>query len=197
MLVDTLTAVSMTVGRGAAARAVADHAAVVPGDTVVDVGCGPGAAVREAARRGATVIGVDPSPGALAIARRMTLPDQGSGAVSWRQGGAEAIPVDDASATVVWALSSAHHWADPAAGIGEIRRVLRPGGRVLVCERLVRPGARGHAAHGFTEEQAGLAADRMTAAGFVEVHTDVHRLSRRTLIVVSATAPAVNRRPAC
>ena len=189
MLMDTLAAVSMTVGRGPAARAVADLAAVAPPDTVVDVGCGPGAAVREAARRGATAIGVDPSPGALAIARGLTMTRQGRGSVSWREGSAEAIPVADASATVVWALSSAHHWPDPGAGIDEIRRVLRAGGRVLVCERLVKPGARGHAAHGFTEAQAAMLADRITAAGFVDARTDVHRLARRTLIVVSAIAP--------
>src|SRR5436309_13548702 len=52
----------MVVGRGALSRLVADLAGVRPGDRVLDVGCGPGAAAREAARRGAAVTGVDPAP---------------------------------------------------------------------------------------------------------------------------------------
>jgi ubiquinone/menaquinone biosynthesis C-methylase UbiE len=192
-ITDTLTAVSMTVGRGPTARAIAELAAVGPDDIVVDVGSGPGAAAREAARRGATVVAVDPAPGMLAVARRISALHP-VGRVTWAPGSAEALPCADASATVVWALSSAHHWADHAAGVAEIGRVLRPGGRVLVCERLAKAGARGHAAHGFTDEQAGLLAHRMTAAGFGDVRTEVHRFGRRTVVVVSATGARMPRR---
>ena len=67
---EVVTVISMAVGRSAAARVVADIAEVGPGDRVVDIGCGPGTAVREAARRGATATGVDPSPIMLRIATR-------------------------------------------------------------------------------------------------------------------------------
>jgi ubiquinone/menaquinone biosynthesis C-methylase UbiE len=72
--------------------------------------------------------------------------------VTFAQGSAEALPLPDESATVVWALSSVHHWADRSAGLSETRRVLAPGGRILLAERFVQPGARGRAAHGFTRD---------------------------------------------
>ena len=55
------------------ARLAADLAAVGPGDRVVDVGCGPGTAVREAGRRGARAAGVDPAPVMLSVARAADL----------------------------------------------------------------------------------------------------------------------------
>ena len=60
----------MSLAGGAAARLAADVAAVSDGDRVIDVGCGPGTAVREAARRGARVTGVDPAPVMLRLVGR-------------------------------------------------------------------------------------------------------------------------------
>src|SRR5579862_799054 len=163
---EAVTALSMTVGRGAAARLIASLADVGPGDQVVDIGCGPGTAAREAARRGATATGVDPSPVMLGLARRISRLRRVTGVV-WLEGSAEAVPLPDECATVVWALSSVHHWADRGAGVAEARRVLGPGGRLLLAERLTRPGARGHAAHGLTPDQASELASALLAAGFV------------------------------
>lgn len=183
-----VTALSMTVGRGAAARVVADLAEVAPGDQVVDIGCGPGTAAREAARRGATVTGVDPSAVMVNLARRISRLRRAHHVV-WLEGSAEAVPLCDDRATVVWALSSVHHWRDRAAGITEARRVLRPGGRLLLAERLTRPGARGHAAHGLTPDQATHLAGELRAAAFIEVSTRTQRAGRRTLIVVGGERP--------
>jgi SAM-dependent methyltransferase len=182
-------AVSMTAGRGRAARAVADAAGLHDDDVVLDIGCGPGTAVREAARRGARATGVDPSPVMLRLARwisGVTRADR----VSWIEGGAEDLPIPDDGASVVWALSSVHHWADRAAGLREIRRVLRPGGRVLLAERLATPGARGHAAHGLTHAQAGDLVRDLAAAGFSEVRSHNRRVGRRTLVMIQATRDA-------
>src|SRR5271166_5189721 len=138
-----VTALSMTAGRGPLARAVADAAELTPADRVVDIGCGPGTAVRHAARRGAArrgaaATGVDPDPAMLRLARWITAlrrpPD-----VSWLEGRAEKLPLPDDQATVVWAISSAHHWEDRGTGIGEAWRVLAPGGRLVLAERLPRP----------------------------------------------------------
>ena len=57
-----LAAASMAVGRGGDARVAADLGQVGRDDVVVDIGCGPGAAARYAARLGASVTGVDPAP---------------------------------------------------------------------------------------------------------------------------------------
>ena len=144
--VQGLTAVSMMFGRGAAARAVARLAGLTGDDRVVDVGCGPGTAVREAARHAAAATGVDPDAASLALARWISTRRRARN-VTWLKGGAEQLPLPDDCATVVWALSSVHHWPDRITGFAEVHRVLaRAAGSV--AERLVRAGARGHAAHG-------------------------------------------------
>jgi ubiquinone/menaquinone biosynthesis C-methylase UbiE len=188
-IVEVLTALSMTVGRGKRAHAVVDAANATTGDRVLDIGCGPGAAVRLAARPGASVTGVDPSPVMLRLARWISAARRVHG-LDWRVGRAEALPTEDGSATVVWAISTFHHWDDPAAGLGEIHRVLIPGGRVVLAERLVPSGARGHAAHGLTAEQAEALAAELAAAGFTDIHRDTRRAGRRTLVVVAGVRPA-------
>ena len=97
---------SMTLGREGDARLAAELTDLAPGDRLLDLGCGPGAAVRFAARRGVRVTGVDPAPVMLDVARRLTR----RGDVTYLQGAAEAIPLPDAAATVVWALATVHHW---------------------------------------------------------------------------------------
>ncbi|HMA47846.1 MAG TPA: class I SAM-dependent methyltransferase [Frankiaceae bacterium] len=180
---EIVTALSMTVGRGAAARTVAVVAAVGTDDRVVDIGCGPATAAREAARRGATVTGVDPAPAMLRLARWITVVRR-IGGLTWVQASAESLPLPAADATVVWALSSVHHWVDRAAALGEVHRVLRPGGRVVLAERLVGPGARGHAAHGLTHGQADHLARELQELGFADVRVETRRAARRTLVVV-------------
>ena len=122
--------VFLLTGRGNA-RLAADVAGVSADDRVVDVGCGPGTAARVAARRGSRVTGVDPSETMLQVARAVT---RRRTAVTWMRGGAEALPLPDASATVVWALATVHHWPDVGAALTEIHRVLSPGGQLLVVE---------------------------------------------------------------
>jgi ubiquinone/menaquinone biosynthesis C-methylase UbiE len=185
---ELLTAVSMTLGRGPAARAIADLAALNTEDRVVDVGCGPGTAVRLAARRTAGATGVDPAPVMLRLGRRITALRRARN-VAFVQAGAEALPLPDASATVLWALSSVHHWNDLPAGLSEAHRVLAPQGRILIAERLAPPGARGHAAHGLTREQADQLTRDLRRAGFNDVHCDSATTRRRTLLVVQGTRP--------
>jgi ubiquinone/menaquinone biosynthesis C-methylase UbiE len=180
-----LIGVVLLVGRGAVSRSVADLAQVGPDDRVLDVGCGPGGAARQAARRGAAVTGVDPAPLMLAMGRWLSRGRSGRG-IRFVTGTAEALPVADQSVTVAWAISSAHHWADVAVGLGELHRVLKPGGRLLIAERLTRPGARGMAAHGFTAAQAAETVTALQAAGFADATHQTSRAGRRVLAIVSA-----------
>lgn len=71
-LTGLLAGLTMIVTGGAVARLAADLAAVSAADRVIDVGCGPGTAVREAARRGAEATGVDPAPVMFRLARALT-----------------------------------------------------------------------------------------------------------------------------
>ncbi|PRC62749.1 SAM-dependent methyltransferase, partial [Mycobacterium sp. ITM-2017-0098] len=67
-----------------------------------------------AARTGARVTGVDPSESMLRLARLVT---RRRSAVTWAEGSAEALPVPDDSATIVWALATVHHWRDVDAAL--------------------------------------------------------------------------------
>jgi ubiquinone/menaquinone biosynthesis C-methylase UbiE len=176
----------MSLAGGAAARLAADLASVSGADSVIDVGCGPGTAVREAAHRGARVTGVDPAPVMLKLARTLT---GDRPAIIWAQGAAEDLRERDASATVVWSLATVHHWRDVTAGLAEIKRVLAPGGRFLAIERRVPPGVTGLASHGWTAQQAESFAAQCLAAGFTAVRVENHTPGRRVLAVVQAIRP--------
>ncbi len=104
--------------------------------TVVDLGCGTGAALRHAALQvtDGTLIGVDPIPRVVEIARERTAADPNASRIEIRSGCAEALPVDDAFADVVLAFDSFDHWNDVQAGFDEVRRILRPAGRFVVVK---------------------------------------------------------------
>lgn len=171
------------IGRKHDAELAARLTGAGPDDTVIDIGCGPGVAARHTASLGATVIGIDPAPVMLRVARLVGP----SGQVRYLEGVAESLPVPDGIATVVWSLSSVHHWADIDAALGEAHRALRSGGRLLALEKLVRPGATGHASHGWTAPQADTFADRLAANGFTGTVVQRHP-GRRQTISVRATS---------
>ncbi|MGH3901916.1 MAG: class I SAM-dependent methyltransferase [Pseudonocardiaceae bacterium] len=181
-----LAGLTMIVAGGAVARLAADLACVSDADRVVDAGCGPGSAVREAARRGARVTGVDPAPVMLRLARTLTRHRR---SITWTGGTAENLRQPGGSVTVVWSLATVHHWADVTAGLAEAKRVLVPGGRFLAIERRVRPGATGLASHGWTDQQAEAFAAACRSAGFDEVRVQKHTPGRRPVLVVKAARP--------
>ncbi len=182
-----VAALSMTVGRGGDAELAVDLAALRPGDHVVDVGCGPGAAVRLAASRGATVVGVDPASVMLDVARWTTWRRAG---ITWQVGAAEALPLPDASADVVWALSTVHHWPDVPAAVAEVARVLRPGGRFVAIEHQADPHAGRHGSHGWTKAQADTFAAMCGDAGLVDAEVSAHTGPERPALAVVAHLPA-------
>jgi ubiquinone/menaquinone biosynthesis C-methylase UbiE len=167
------------------ARLATDLASVSDADRVVDIGCGPGAAARAAAQRGATVVGVDPAPMMLRLAGAVT---RGQPNITWSQGTAEALPLPDGSATVAWSLRTVHHWKDVTAGLAELRRVLAPAGRFLVMERRVQPGATGLASHGWTQQQVESFQAQCRATGFDAVRIDERPAGRGAVWVVQGEA---------
>jgi len=180
-------AASMVLGGGGNASLAERLSELTAGDAVADIGCGPGTAARHAARVGASVVGIDPAPVMLRLARFLTR--RSPRAVRYAEGSAEALPLPDSSVSVVWSIASVHHWADLDAGLHEARRVLKPGGRLVAIERLTRPGATGLASHGWTPEQASTFADRCLAHGFTDARVNRHGDGRRTKMSVTATAP--------
>jgi ubiquinone/menaquinone biosynthesis C-methylase UbiE len=183
-----VAAITFTIGRGAAADLAIDLTGVGPGDDVVDVGCGPGVAVRRAAARGASsVVGIDPAAVMLRVGRASTrLRRRGAAKVRYLTGTAEALPLPDGAASVVWSLATVHHWHDLDAGLDEVRRVLRPSGRFLAVERRADAGATGIASHGWTDEQADLFAQRCRTVGFTDITIGRHHPGRRRVLSVLA-----------
>ncbi|MGE2734039.1 class I SAM-dependent methyltransferase [Mycolicibacterium vaccae] len=181
----TLCALAFLLTGRRSARLAADLTAVTGADRVVDVGCGPGVAVREAARRGAKAAGVDPSASMLKVGRAVF----GGSGITLVKGEAEPLPLPDASATVVWALATVHHWRDVGAGLSEAHRVLISGGRLLAVERQSPPGATGFKSHGWTQPQAQAFAELCRAAGFDDVAVGTETVGRRGVWTVTATRP--------
>ncbi len=120
--------------RGQVYRWIVSLAEVGPGDSVLDIGCSGGYLARKlaaAAGPGGHVTGVDPSQGAIAYARRRALP-----AMTFTVGTAQDLGLPDAAFDVVTCTLAVHHI--PArkrqAAFGEMYRVTRPGGRLLVAD---------------------------------------------------------------
>lgn len=112
---------------------VVELADLRPGQRVLDLGTGTGAAAERAAKRvapGGTVIGVDPSRDMLALAERR-IADLGLGGAAFLEGRGESIPAGDASFDAVIASLSLMFALDRAAAAREIARVLRPRGRFV------------------------------------------------------------------
>jgi ubiquinone/menaquinone biosynthesis C-methylase UbiE len=106
---------------------VTDAAAIKAGQRVLDVACGTGVLAREAAGRGAPVTGLDRNEGMLATARRM------APAVEWKAGRAEQLPFPDAGFDAVVSQFGLMFFDDRAQAVREMRRVLKPGGRLAVA----------------------------------------------------------------
>jgi ubiquinone/menaquinone biosynthesis C-methylase UbiE len=111
-------------------------AAIDPDDRVLDVGTGTGivpvAAARHLSGTG-KVVGVDLSEGMLATARNRAADAGASDRIEFRRMDAEALDLPDCSFDVVVSLFALLHFPAPLRALEEMRRVLRPGGRVVVA----------------------------------------------------------------
>lgn len=110
-------------------------AAVASGEVIVDVGCGRGELLVAALEQGAgRAIGVEYAPAAVDLARRTLARRGGAGNAEVLKADARALPLDDGSADVVTMLDVVEHLVarELEDALAEVRRVLRPGGRLLV-----------------------------------------------------------------
>jgi len=152
-------------GEYATNRLAVDALEVAPDAVVVDVGCGTGSALRRLAPRvpDGRLVGVDPVPRMLAIARERAAADPNGHRIAFAAAQAERLPLADDAADVMLAFDSIDHWGDRDAGLREVVRVLRPDGRLVVVKDGGLPGgARAARALRSALEQAGLVVHETT-----------------------------------
>jgi len=123
---------AMTAGLDRRWRRLAAETVVRPGDAVLDACCGTGDLAIAAERAGGRVTGLDFSERMLVRARGK------SDSIEWVLGDVIALPFDDASFDAVTVGFGIRNVPDLEAGIAELGRVLRPGGRVA-CLEITRP----------------------------------------------------------
>jgi ubiquinone/menaquinone biosynthesis C-methylase UbiE len=155
--------------------AAVDRLSLGPEDLFIDLGCGLGAALQHAAATGAKTAGVDPSPAMVEQASRR-VPE-----AEVRVGSAETIPFEGERFTAALSVSSYHHWADPEAGLAEVRRVLAPEGRLLIVEKKLKRGP----GHGLDPIGADRLAQSLESHGYVSPEVTTMRAGSKDYLVVS------------
>jgi ubiquinone/menaquinone biosynthesis C-methylase UbiE len=160
---------------------------VQPHDRALEIGFGPGVAVREFARRATSglVVGIDHSEVMVRQARKRNAAAVRAGRVDLRLGTAERLPAFDASFDKILAVNSLMFWDDPVDRLVELRRLLRPGGRIAIAFQPRGPGA--------TDETAAQAGEEIATqfgeAGFTDVHVDTLELQPTNAVCVLGVNP--------
>ncbi|MFF7643876.1 methyltransferase domain-containing protein [Streptomyces canus] len=154
---------------------------IAPGTAVVDVGCGAGRAVAELTEEGVKAVGVDPDKRMIAVARERW-PN-----AEFRVAGAYELPFADATMDGCRADKVFHELGDPELALAEARRILVPGGRIVLAgqdwDTFVidsdHPALTRAIVHARADLVPGPRAARryrnlLLAAGFEEVTVEVH-----------------------
>jgi ubiquinone/menaquinone biosynthesis C-methylase UbiE len=155
---------------------------VGPGDRVLEIGFGPGIAIRELSRLATRgyVCGIDHSAEMVRQARRRNARAVRAGLVDLRLGSAEHLPQFDQPFDRVLAVNSLGMWHDPDARLTELYQLLAPGGRIAIVSQPRCPGA--------TAEITWFAgreiAERLERAGFTGVRSETLELSPPVVCVL-------------
>jgi ubiquinone/menaquinone biosynthesis C-methylase UbiE len=107
---------------------------VRPSDRVLEIGFGPGRAIEEIAKNLTTgqIAGVDFSRTMVSAAKRRNAAGVRAARVDLRYGDVTQLPFADNFFDKVFSINCVYFWTDPAAALEEIRRVLKPGGVLIV-----------------------------------------------------------------
>ena len=140
-------------------------------DTILEIGFGGGYAIQRLSGvvTHGRLAGVDLSPTMVSQARRRNAAAVAAGRVDLRLGEASQLPFTTASFDKAFSIHSVYFWAQPMAALREVRRVLKPGGWLLLT-LLPKAGSAGAADSGTAEFHPYTGADvqaLLSEAGFV------------------------------
>jgi SAM-dependent methyltransferase len=120
-------------------RRLARMAGIGPADTMLDVGCGVGGAVRQvSAEFGCRAVGLNVSAVQLRTAASLSA---SAGRTAYLLGDAQRIPARDGAFTCAWTFNMFYHIPDKARALREMHRVLTPGGRLAFDDWVLTPAA--------------------------------------------------------
>lgn len=155
---------------------------VEPTDRVLEIGFGPGIAIRELRRRAThgLVCGVDHSEVMVRQATRRNADAIRAGHVDLRCGSAEHLPAFEEPFDKVLAVNNMGMWRDPGERLKELHSLMRPGGRIAIVSQPRCPGATAE-----TTVAAGREiATRLTEAGFTGIRSDTLALKPPVVCVI-------------
>jgi SAM-dependent methyltransferase len=155
---------------------------VAPTDRVLEIGFGPGIAIRELSRQAThgLVCGVDHSAVMVRQATRRNVAAVRAGRVDLRLGAAEHLPAFAELFDKALAVNNMGMWREPAERLKEIHRRMRPGGRIAIVSQPRCPGATAE-----TTVAAGREiVTHLTAAGFTGIRSDMLALKPPVVCVL-------------
>ncbi|MGR6919509.1 class I SAM-dependent methyltransferase [[Actinomadura] parvosata] len=156
---------------------------VQPTDRVLEVGFGPGVAIAEFAARATRghVFGIDHSQAMVRQAARRNAAAVRAGRVHLTCASVEQLPSFGDPLDVVLAVNSVGFWPDPVERLGELRRLLRPAGRIALVSQPRCPGATRHT----TAQAAQDLQDLLTQAGFTRLRAEILELDPPVACVIA------------
>ena len=167
------------------------------GEAILEIGCGAGRSLQRLAAKcpASSFAGIDPSAVMLAAARRRNAAPIAAGRVQVQAGVADAIPFADGSFDAAFSVHTLYFWPDLAAGLKEIRRVLRDTGRVLLVHRpLDDPRAADDLpASVYTLQPTEVLEKQLAECGFEAIHTELRGDAKSRLAFTSARGAVAAR----
>lgn len=152
---------------------------VQPDDSVLEIGFGPGISIQQVAAIAVQgfIAGIDHSALMVEQARKYNAAAIRAGLVELRHGSVEVLPYGDAMFDKAFAINSLLFWPQPVENLKEIKRVLKPGGRVAIAHQ--PPMTRDE---GAAQAAAETLTSQLTAAGFRQVSVVLHPMKPVTTV---------------
>ena len=167
-LLGSLIGITMAIEHKSLHKEVVDRLGLKSNDRVLEIGFGPGTAIKLAAAKADFVAGIDPSEQMVRQAERRNRLGIKSGHIQIAKASASAIPFASENFSVAFEVNSYHHWDIPEVGLKETFRVLQVGGRLLMTLR------QGHGKSNSLQQEAEQIAKILKNIGFEQLSCQEH-----------------------